>query len=143
MEQFIYISNLTYKFLIPILIGSKVFFSMIVAPNTFINLNESNARIFIRSIFPKLYLWCLIISLLISIALIFSNTTFSLFFFMISAGYFYSRNFLMNRINEVSDKKKKKDNDRRMFKRLHNFSVSIFIAQLILMIIIYFLSMTQ
>jgi len=143
MEQFIYISNLTYQFLIPILIGSKVFFSMIVAPNTFINLNESNARIFIRSIFPKLYLWCLIISLLISIALIFSNTTFSLFFFMISAGYFYSRNFLMNRINEVSDKKKKKDNDRRMFKRLHNFSVSIFIAQLILMIIIYFLSITQ
>ena len=143
MEQFIYISNLTHQFLIPVLIGSKIFFSLVVAPNTFINLNESNARIFIRSIFPKLYLWCLIISLLISIALIFSNTTFSLFFFMISAGYFYSRNFLMHRINEVSDKKKKKEHDRKMFKRLHNLSVSIFVAQLILMMIIYFLSKTQ
>jgi len=143
MEQFIYISNLTYQFLIPILIGSKIFFSLVVAPNTFINLNESNARIFIRSIFPKLYLWCLIICLLVSVALIFSNTTFSLVFFMISAGYFYSRNFLMHRINEVSDKKKKEEHDRKMFKKLHNFGVSIFIAQLIAMMIIYFLSKTQ
>ena len=143
MEQFIYISNLIHQFLIPVLIGSKMFFSLVVAPNTFINLNETNARIFIRSIFPKLYLWCLILSLLISTALIFSNPTFSFVFFLISTGYFYSRQFLMQRINEVSDKKKKKDHDNKMFKRLHNFSVAIFVIQLILMTTIYFLSRTQ
>ena len=143
MEQFIYISNPIHQLLIPVLIGSKMFFSLVVAPNTFINLNETNARIFIRSIFPKLYLWCLILSLLISIALIFSNPTFSFIFFLISIGYLYSRQFLMQRINEVSDKKKKKEHDKKTFKRLHNLSVSIFIIQLILMTIIYFLSRTQ
>ena len=143
MEQFIYISNIVHQLLIPILIGSKMFFSLVVAPNTFINLNATNARIFIRSIFPKLYLWCLILSLLISTALIFSNPTFSFVFFLISTGYLYSRKFLMQRINEVSDKKKKKDHDNKMFKRLHNFSVAIFVIQLILMTTIYFLSRTQ
>ena len=123
MEQFIYISNPIHQLLIPVLIGSKMFFSLVVAPNTFINLNETNARIFIRSIFPKLYLWCLILSLLISIALIFSNPTFSFIFFLISIGYLYSRQFLMQRINEVSDKKKKKSMIR---KRLRDYITSVY-----------------
>ena len=40
-EQFIYISNIVHQLLIPILIGSKMFFSLVVAPNTFINLNAT------------------------------------------------------------------------------------------------------
>ncbi|MFL2662465.1 MAG: DUF4149 domain-containing protein [Alphaproteobacteria bacterium] len=72
MEQIINFSILIKDFLIPILIGSKIFFSLIVAPNTFQSLNEQNARKFIRTIFPRLYLWCLVVSLMI---------TFSLFIF--------------------------------------------------------------
>ena len=109
MEQIINFSILIKDFLIPILIGSKIFFSLIVAPNTFQSLNEQNARKFIRTIFPKLYLWCLAISLIITFSLLSLNIFHSFIFFLITTGYFYSREFLMIKINKVSDIIKKKD----------------------------------
>ena len=57
--------ELIVKFLIPFLIGSSIFFAAVVAPNSFKNLDEKNARKFIRSIFPKLYLWSAVLSFLI------------------------------------------------------------------------------
>jgi len=140
MEQIIKFSILIKDFLIPILIGSKIFFSLIVAPNTFQTLNEQNARKFIRSIFPKLYFWCLIISLIITFSLLSINVFHSFIFFLISTGYFYSREFLMVKINKVSDVSNKKEVHKKQFSRLHNLSVLIFAIQLIVMTIIYFLS---
>jgi len=140
MEQIIKFSILIKDFLIPILIGSKIFFSLIVAPNTFQSLNEQNARKFIRTIFPKLYLWCLAISLIITFSLLSLNIFHSFIFFLITTGYFYSREFLMIKINKVSDIIKKKDIHKKQFSNLHNFSVLIFVTQLIAMIVIFFLS---
>ena len=51
---------------------------------------------------------------------------------MITLGYFYSRQFLMIKINEASDQKNQKE-----FKKLHRFSVLIFVTQILLMIIIF------
>ena len=59
------IFNILVTFLIPFLIGSLIFFSAIVAPNTFINLDEKNARKFIRTLFPKIYSYAAIISLFV------------------------------------------------------------------------------
>ena len=140
MEQIINFSILIKDFLIPILIGSKIFFSLIVAPNTFQSLNEQNARKFIRSIFPKLYLWCLAVSLIITFSLLSLNIFHSFVFFLIATGYFYSREFLMIKINKVSDIIKKKDVHKKQFSNLHNFSVLIFVTQLIAMVVIFFLS---
>ena len=125
-------------FLIPFLIGSLVFFSSIVAPNTFINLDEKNARKFIRTLFPKIYTYAAILSLLISIFLLKVETFYSFIFFVISLGYIYSKFFLMKKINDASDMK-----DDNKFKILHRFSVIIFILQLILMGFIYYLLMNQ
>ena len=143
MEQIINISELINQFLIAILIGSKIFFSAIVAPNIFVSLDEKNSRLFVRSIFPKLYFWCLIISLMITIIFAFSNIVLSFFFFIISSGYFYSRQFLMHKINKISDKTHKTEMDNKSFKILHSFSVLIFVVQLILISTIYFISETQ
>lgn len=140
MEQITNFSILIKDFLIPILIGSKIFFSLIVAPNTFQSLNEQNARKFIRSIFPKLYLWCLAVSLIITFSLLSLNIFHSFVFFLIATGYFYSREFLMIKINKVSDIIKKKDIHKKQFSNLHNFSVLIFVTQLIAMVVIFFLS---
>ena len=140
MEQIINFSILIKDFLITILIGSKIFFSLIVAPNTFQSLNEQNARKFIRTIFPKLYLWCLVVSLIITFSLLSLNIFHSFIFFLITTGYFYSREFLMIKINKVSDIIKKKDIHKKQFSNLHNFSVLIFVTQLIAMIVIFFLS---
>jgi hypothetical protein len=125
-------------FFIPFLIGSLVFFSSIVAPNTFINLDEKNARKFIRTLFPKIYTYAAILSLLISIFLLKVEVFYSFIFFVISLGYIYSKFFLMKKINDASDMK-----DDNKFKTLHRFSVIIFILQLILMGFIYYLLMNQ
>ena len=120
------------KFLIPFLLGGLIFFSALVAPNVFSSLDEKNARVFLRGIFPKLYLYSGIFSLFISLILFFINSFLSFIFFMITFGYFYSRQFLMIKINEASDQKNQKE-----FKKLHRFSVLIFVTQILLMIIIF------
>jgi hypothetical protein len=126
-----YLLNLT-KFLIPLLLGGLIFFSALVAPSVFTSLDEKNARVFLRSIFPKLYLFAGIFSLFISIILFFINNFLSFIYFIITIGYFYSRQFLMIKINEASDQKNQKE-----FKKLHRFSVLIFIVQILLMLLIY------
>ena len=120
------------KFLIPFLLGGLIFFSALVAPNVFSSLDEKNARVFLRVIFPKLYLYSGILSLGISLILFFINSFLSFIFFMITFGYFYSRQFLMIKINEASDQKNQME-----FKKLHRFSVLIFVTQILLMIIIF------
>ena len=120
------------KFLIPFLLGGLIFFSALVAPSVFTSLDEKNARVFLRSIFPKLYLFAGIFSLFISLILFFINNFLSFIFFIITIGYFYSRQFLMIKINEASDQKNQKE-----FKKLHRFSVLIFIVQILLMLLIY------
>ena len=126
-----YLLNLT-KFLIPLLLGGLIFFSALVAPSVFTSLDEKNARVFLRNIFPKLYLFAGIFSLFISLILFFINNFLSFIFFIITIGYFYSRQFLMIKINEASDQKNQKE-----FKKLHRFSVLIFIVQILLMLLIY------
>ena len=120
------------KFLIPFLLGGLIFFSALVAPNVFSSLDEKNARFFLRGIFPKLYLYAGILSLFISFILFFINNFLSFIFFIITIGYFYSRQFLMFKINEASDQKNQKE-----FKKLHRFSVLIFIIQILLMILTF------
>ena len=126
-----YLLNLT-KFLIPFLLGGLIFFSALVAPNVFTSLDEKNARVFLRGIFPKLYLYAGVLSLFVSLILFFINNYLSFIFFIITIGYFYSRQFLMLKINEASDQKNQKE-----FKKLHRFSVLIFITQILLMILIF------
>ena len=127
-------TNIIIKFLIPLLFGSLFFFASVVAPTIFKTLEEKNARSFLRGIFPKIYLYSGIFSLIITLALIFINPFLSFIFLIITIGYFYSRQYLMQKINKASDQKKQKE-----FQRLHKFSVVIFVTQLILMTIVYFL----
>ena len=133
-------SNFIYpliKFLIPFLLGSLVFFSFIVAPNTFKNLDSNNARKFIRSIFPKLYLWSLIISFVITILFLANNHLFAFIFFFVSLGYLFSRQFLMKEINKTSDSLDKSIKLKKKFQRLHSLSVLIFVTQILLITFIY------
>ncbi len=131
MPELIYI---IIKFLVPSLFGSLIFFASVVAPTVFKTLDENNARVFLRSIFPKIYLYSGILSLIITIILFFVNSFLSFIFLIITIGYFYSRQFLMHKINLASDEKKQRE-----FKKLHRFSVVIFVTQLMLMTIVYFL----
>ena len=114
LESSIFMSALAINFLIPFLLGSLIFFSTIVAPNIFKNLNQKNSRIFIRSIFPKLYIWAGAISFIITILIFPINAFHSFVFFIITFGYFFSKLYLMKKINLASDNKKHSE-----FKKLH------------------------
>ena len=135
MNSFLFnFSEAFVSFLLPFLIGSLVFFAALVAPNTFKNLDETNARKFIRSMFPKLYLWGAVLSFIITILLFSINLFFAFLLLIVFIGFIYSRQFLMKIINESSDKK-----DSARFRKLHMFSVIIFFSQLLIMTTISFL----
>ena len=126
------------NFLIPFLVGSLIFFSIVVAPNVFISLDQKSARKFIRSIFPKLYLYSFFISITIALLVIYHETIYSLIFLMVSFGFLFSKIFLVKWINDVSDVKQKTSQQIQKFKILHSLSVLIFITQIVCMIIVYF-----
>ena len=126
------------NFLIPFLVGSLIFFSTVVAPNVFISLDQKSARKFIRSIFPKLYLYSFFISITIALLVIYHETIYSLIFLMVSFGFLFSKIFLVKWINDVSDVKQKTSQQIKKFKILHSLSVLIFITQIVCMTIVYF-----
>ena len=120
-------SNQISIFLSSFLLGSLIFFSAIVAPNVFKTLPEKNARSFIRSIFPKLYLWGIALSLINSLSLIFLSQTAFYISIIVFLGFLFSRQILMPKINALSDAANQKK-----FQQYHTLSVLIFITQLVL-----------
>lgn len=137
MLEFQNISLEIVNFLIPFLVGSLIFFSLVVAPNVFISLDQKSARKFIRSIFPKLYLYAFLISIIIALLIIYQGTIYSVLFFLISFGFLFSKIFLVKWINDVSDVKQKTSKQIKKFKVLHSLSVLIFITQIVCMTIVY------
>ena len=122
-------------YLTSIILGIMLFFSFVVAPVTFTTLNEENARIFIRKIFPHYYTVNLAISILVLICFIILKI-FSLDFYLILsvAALFAVSNFiLMPLINKYRDEKQ--DNK---FKYSHFISVVINFIQMIFLVIILF-----
>ena len=97
--------------------------------------DEKNARKFIRSIFPKLYLWSAVLSFLIFVSLLPINHFFAFIMFVVFIGYIFSREFLMKLINQAADNK----TDQKKFKKLHTFSVIIFVSQIFIMFALYLL----
>ena len=122
------------KFVIPFLLGSLLFFTIIIAPTVFSTLDAKNSRKIIRNIFPRLYTWSIIFSF-ISFILVFSIFNINLwsgFSFLILILYIISRQILMPKINSLSDR-----NEKKRFAQYHSLSVSIFIIQVILLLTVY------
>tara|TARA_B100000282_G_scaffold81627_1_gene56774 strand:+ start:101 stop:490 length:390 start_codon:yes stop_codon:yes gene_type:complete len=122
-------------YLTSIILGIMLFFSFVVAPVTFTELNEENARKFIRKIFPYYYTVNLTFSILVLICFIILKI-FSLDFYLILsvAALFAVSNFiLMPLINKYRDEKQ--DNK---FKYSHFISVIINFIQMIFLVIILF-----
>ena len=76
------------NFLIPFLVGSLIFFSIVVAPNVFVSLDQKSARKFIRSIFPKLYLYAFLIRAISS--RLYGSGTGSFFFLFLGLYFSYA-----------------------------------------------------
>ena len=122
-------------FLSSLVLGIMLFFSFVVAPITFKSLNEENARVFIRKIFPYYYNVNLTISLLATLCFIFIGTYSLNFYLILSTTILFgiSSFILMPLINKFRDNK-----DDKKFKYLHMISVIINFIQIIFLILIIF-----
>ena len=116
-----------------IILGIMFFFSFIVAPVTFSSLNEENARIYIRKIFPYYYTVNLIISSIVLASFIFVGLYNLKFYLILSITllFAFSNFILMPLINKYRDNKEDKK-----FKYSHFLSVVINFIQMIFLIII-------
>lgn len=114
------------KFIVPFLLGSLLFFSAIIAPTIFKTLDAKNSRIIIRNIFPKLYTWSIIICSLLFFSTLFFSFNLAILSFIILLFYIFGRQFLMPKINFLSD-----NNENKKFAFYHSISVTIFIIQIL------------
>ena len=120
-------------YLTSVILGVMLFFSFVVAPVTFTSLNEENARIFIRKIFPYYYTVNLVVSLLVLLSFIYLKIYSVDFYLILSITILFaiSNYILMPLINNYRDNKQD-----RKFKYSHFISVVINFIQILFLIFI-------
>ena len=122
------------------ILGFMIFFPIVVAPSVFKNFNEKQSSVFLRSFFPKYYLFGIIITLIgIIISALEKDFIIILSLSFIFLGFVFSRQYLTPLINKAKDEIVKSNNLSKVkFERLHRFSVIINILQIFICIIILF-----
>ena len=126
--------------IIGMILGFMIFFPIVVAPSVFKNFNEKQSSVFLRSFFPKYYLFGIIITLIGIFVSAFEKDFIIVFSFsLIFLGFVFSRQYLTPLINKAKDDITKSDDLSKVkFERLHKFSVIINILQIFVCIIILF-----
>ena len=122
-------------FLSSIVLGIMLFFSFVIAPITFKSLNEENARVFIRKIFPYYYNVNLTLCFIATLFFVFVETYSLNVYLILSTTILFgiSSFVLMPLINKFRD-----NQEDRKFKYLHMTSVIINFIQIIFLILIIF-----
>ena len=110
--------------------GSMFFFTTVVSPTTFQTLNNKDSSNFLRSIFPKLFLFGFIISILsLLISLFNDNLIVTILLTFVTLSFLYNRNFLTPLINKFRDLELTGDKvAKKKFKLMHFLSVFLFIV---------------
>ena len=126
----------TLNFLLSILIGSMIFFMAIVSPSVFATLSTNASSKFLRTIFPRMFLFGFIISI---VSLIFTfisgNVLNSILLIIIAISFIINRNYLTPKINNLRDRELEGDEKASSsFKKMHLGSVLLFMLNFILLI---------
>jgi len=124
------------NFLISLLIGSMIFFTAVVSPSIFATLSSNASSKFLRLVFPRMFLFGIIItSLCFLLSILLNNNLASILLAIITLSFFLNRNYLTPRINEYRDEELA-GNQRAvtLFKRMHLLSVLLFVLNFILLI---------
>ena len=124
------------------LLSYMLFFTICVAPVSNKILNESNKSIFLRHIFPRNFIFGLILA---SLAFIFSfilKDHWSIIIsFIISIGFILNLFIIMPKINYISDNENlNKEKKKKQFRNWHFLSVFIYLIQIIISSIGIYLS---
>ncbi len=117
-------------------LGAMIVFGAVVAPTVFKVLSPDSAGAFLRTLFPRLYLFCGITTLgagvLLAVALRFWDAA---SIGIISSLFFISRGPLTRRINAVRDQELANvEGAKEHFEKLHKLSVRIFGLQALVLL---------
>lgn len=124
------------SYLNSILLGSMLFFVIIVSPTVFTSLSSYQASKFLRIIFPRLFLFGLILSLFTALGYYISNLYIEMILALMSSILFFlNRNLLTPLINYHRDKEIEGDiKSKKYFKLLHLLSVLFFVISSIILV---------
>ena len=126
------------------LFGSMAFFSCVVAPLVFIELDAATAGRFIRRLFPWYYAVIATLSLIATLSFAATLPVDAITMGLVFIGACVSREILMPRINRQSGAVAQGDiSVQGSFDRLHRISVIINAAQMIAVFCILFRSLSQ
>ena len=125
----------TLNLLLAVLTGSMIFFMAVVSPSVFTTLSTNASSKFLRTIFPRMFLFGFIIAILSLILSYFSgNILNSILLVIVAASFIINRNYLTPKINNFRDKELEGDDKASSnFKYMHLLSVLLFILNFIIL----------
>ena len=126
----------TLNFLLSVLIGSMTFFMAVVSPSVFTTLSTNASSKFLRTIFPRMFLFGFIIAILSLILSYFSgNILNSILLVIVAVSFIINRNYLTPKINNFRDKELEGDEKASTnFKYMHLLSVLLFLLNFIILV---------
>ena len=124
------------SYLNSMLLGSMLFFVIIVSPTVFTSLSSDQASKFLRIIFPRLFLFGLVLSLFTSLGYYISSFYVEMILALVSSILFFlNRNVLTPIINFHRDKEIEGDiKSKKYFKFFHLLSVLFFVMSFIILV---------
>ena len=126
----------TLIFLVTILIGSMIFFMAVVSPSVFATLSTNASSKFLRTIFPRMFLFGLLIALLsLILSYISGKDLNSILLVIVAVSFIINRNYLTPKINNFRDKELEGDEKASSnFKYMHLLSVLLFLLNFIILV---------
>ena len=126
----------TLIFLVTILIGSMIFFMAVVSPSVFATLSTNASSKFLRTIFPRMFLFGFIITFLsLILSYISGNILNSILLVIVAVSFIINRNYLTPKINNFRDKELEGDQKASSnFKYMHLLSVLLFLLNFIILV---------
>ena len=126
----------TLNFLVTILIGSMIFFMAVVSPSVFATLSTNASSKFLRTIFPRMFLFGFIIAILsLILSYISDDILNSILLVIVAVSFIINRNYLTPKINDFRDKELEGDEKASSnFKYMHLLSVLLFLLNFIILV---------
>ena len=126
----------TLNFLLAVLIGSMIFFIAVVSPSVFATLSTNASSKLLRTIFPRMFLFGFIITILsLVLCYISSNILNSILLIIVAMSFIINRNYLTPKINDFRDRELEGDKKASSsFKYMHLLSVLLFVLNFIILI---------
>ena len=103
-----------------------IFFMAVVSPSVFATLSTNASSKFLRTIFPRMFLFGFIIALLsLILSYISANNLNSILLVIVAVSFIINRNYLTPKINNLRDKEL--EGDQKASSNFNNISLALFI----------------